>query len=588
MGIFTKYDVFLWKIKRIISFLMKHLLTLILSVLLLTACGESGRNSQLLNRTEAVMDDSCEVALSILRDSIDSSTLTTERGRAIYAVLLSQALDKNYIDIASDSIIAPAVAYFADGNDPHYAMLTHYYYGKTLLNQNKLSDAIVSCTKAADFANEQNNDFYLGLIYGTIAKAYSLTHNHNESIKFSKSSYLHFSKINKQPHKKYAYFSLAIAHNNNKDFYQSKSIHKELIDSATLNCDTAFLVEVLDSYSHLLWNNQKIIESKQILKKLQNNYKYRLSATSLAHLADIYTKENNQDSASYYLFLAKTNASCLKDSIAIMLADYNYTLANEDYIEAIKLQEEHIDALNTSTEDIWKQSVMTLQRDYFESQAKNANLEVESKKNQIILIVIISVAILFIAIFIIYALRMKNKAQKEKINRILNEHYQSKNLISNAENRIIELEDLLANETDKSQNLINELAIQQDALKLFTQQSKLHEEATNTIESSEIVIQFRKRLSEDSNPTINDWNQLDKYINQLFPGFKNVLYNLAKLSDIEYQVCLLLKSKFTPTEIAKLIIISKSGMSNIRKRLFVKAFKTDGSASDWDKFIASL
>ena len=161
---------------------MKHLLTFILSVLLLTACGESQRNSQLLNRAEAVMNDSCEVALSILQDSIDSTTLTTERGRAIYALLLSQALDKNYIDIASDSIIAPAVKYFADGDEPHYAMLTHYYHGKTLLNQNKLSDAIISCTKATDYAKELNDDFYLGLIYGSINNAYNATDNHIECI----------------------------------------------------------------------------------------------------------------------------------------------------------------------------------------------------------------------------------------------------------------------------------------------------------------------------------------------------------------------------------------------------------------------
>ena len=40
----------------------------------------------------------------------------------------------------------------------------------------------------------------------------------------------------------------------------------------------------------------------------------------------------------------------------------------------------------------------------------------------------------------------------------MSEHYQSQNLISNAENRISTLEDLLANETNKSQSLINELA----------------------------------------------------------------------------------------------------------------------------------
>ena len=567
---------------------MKHLLTLILSILLLSACGESQRNSQLLNRAEAVMDDSCEVALSILQDSIDTTTLATERGRAIYAALLSQALDKNYIDLASDSIIAPAVKYFSNGDDPHYAMLTHYYHGKILLNQNKLSDAIISCSKAADFAKEQNNDFYLGLIYGVIDDAYHRTNNYNESIKYAKLSYQHFNKINKQPHKKYAYFSLAISYNNNGDYDKSQAIYKELIDSATSNCDTTFLVGVLESYSHLLWNNLKNAQAKFILKSLQSNFNHKLSVISLAHLADIYTKENSLDSASYFLNFAKPIAFSHNDSIAMLIAEYNFNLANKNYDNALILQQKQIDALNQSTKEIWEQSVMTLQRDYFESQAKNANLEVETQKNQILLIITISVAILFIAIFIIYALRMKNKAQKERINRILSEHYQSQNLISNAENRISELEALLETETDKSQRLINELEMQKESLQLYTQQAKLREDAANAIETAEIVALFRKTLSNDSNPSDNDWEQLDKYINQQFPGFKNVLYKLAKLSEIEYQVCLLLKAKFTPTEITKLVNLSKSGLGNARKRLFVKAFKTEGTASDWDKFIISL
>lgn len=535
-----------------------------------------------------MMEDSCEVALSILQDSIDITTLATERGRAIYAVLLSQALDKNYIDLTSDSIIAPAVEYFANGDNPHYAMLTHYYHGKILLNQNKLSDAIISCTKAENFAKELNDDFYLGLIYGTMAKTYSLTHNHNENVKYSKLSHNHFNKINRQPHKKYAYFALAIAYNNNGNFKESEYVYNELIDSATLNCDTTFLVEVIESYSHLLWNNLKHYQSKQILKSIQINYKQPLSAVSLAHLADIYTKEDIQDSASYYLSLAKLNASCHRDSIAIMIADYNYSFINEDYKKAISIQQKRIDNLNTSTKEIWDQSVMTLQRDYFESQTKNANLEVESKKNQILLIITISVAILFIAIFIIYALRMKNKAQKERINRILSEHYQSQNLISNAENRISTLEDLLANETNKSQNLINELTIQQEALQLYAQQAKLREVATNAIETSDIANQFRKALDGNTNPTKEDWKQLDDYINLQFPGFKSVLYNLAKLSDIEYQVCLLLKSKFSPTEIANITNRSRHTMSPLRSRLYYKLFKKRGSTHDFDKFINSL
>ena len=406
--------------------------------------------------------------------------------------------------------------------------------------------------------------------------------------KYAQLSYNHFNKINKQPHKKYAYYSLAIAYNNNGNFKESETIYKELINYATENQDTTFLFEVLESYSHLLWYHQKHSHAKIILKSLELNHSQQLSAKSLAHLAEIYSNDGKQDSSIYYLSSAKKTSKYYNDSIAISIAEYNISLNSNDYISTIEHLQSQIKQLNTSTENVWKQSVMTLQRDYFESQAKNANLEVESKKNQIILIVIISVAILFIAIFIIYALRMKNKAQKEKINRILNEHYQSQNLISNAEKRISELEALLENETDKSQRLINELAIQKESLQLFTQQEKLREEATNAIETSDVATRFRKALDENANPTKDDWEQLDNYINLQFPGFKSVLYKLVKLSEIEYQVSLLIKCKFFPNEIGRLVNLSKSGLGNSRKRLFVKAFKTDGTASDWDKFIISL
>ena len=567
---------------------MKHLFTIIFSIFLLSACGESQRNSQLLERAESIMNDSCEVALSILQDSIDTTTLTTERGRAIYAVLLSQALDKNYIDLSSDSIIAPAVEYFADGNDPHFAMLSYYYYGKILLNQNKLSDAIIACSKAENFAKELNDDFYLGLIYGTLGDIYHKTNNHNEVLKYSKLSYNHFSKINKHPHKKYAYYSLAIAYNNIGNFNKSEAIYNELIDSAKINCDTTFLVDVLESYSNLLWYSRNFNQAKLILKSIQKNYNKALSVASTAHLADIYTIENNQDSASYYLSLAKLNASCNKDSIAIMIANYDYAFANEDYKKAINFQQEQIEALNRSTEEIWKQSVMTLQRDYFKSQAKNATLEAENQKAQTTIIFIVSATILFIAIIVIYALKMKNKAQKEKINRILIEHNHNNTLISKAEKRINELENLLAEETNKSQNLINELAVQKESLQIYNQQAKLRENAINSIESSEIVIRFRDILVKNMNPTIEDWNNLDNYINLQFPGFKKVLYNLTKLSEIEYHVCLLIKSKFTPNEIATIINRSRFSMASIRTRLYYKMFKEKGSTHEFDEFLSSL
>ena len=95
-------------------------------------------------------------------------------------------------------------------------------------------------------------------------------------------------------------------------------------------------------------------------------------------------------------------------------------------------------------------------------------------------------------------------------------------------------------------------------------------------------------MDKNNNPTKEDWNKLDNYINLKFPGFKTVLYNLTKLSEIEYQVCMLLKSKFTPHEIASIINRSRFTMSSIRTRLYYKMFKEKGSTSEFDKFINSI
>lgn len=566
---------------------MKHLLPIILSILLLYACGESGRNSQLLERAEAVMNDSCEIALSILQDSIDSTTLATERGRAIYAVLLSQALDKNYIDIASDSIIAPAIIYFADGNDPHYAMLTHYYHAVVLFNANDLSASAIACMEAEQYAITLNNNYQLARIYALLSFIHNYTYNFNEELYYCNKSLdqFYFSKDFKQINN--AKIRLAESYNNINDFEKSASIYNEILTN-TDKIDTLNIVSALKGYSHTLIIQGKYQEAKKYIYSISDKYNTPLTSIEYSNLGKIYIHLNMLDSAEYYLSKGESTAYSTQETIALNSGKYLLYLSKKDYKKALNLKNQQNYQQNNTTKIIWDQSVMTLQRDYFESQAKNATLEIKAQKNQIILIVIISVAILFIATFIIYALRMKNKAQKERTNRILSEHYQSQNLISNAEKRISELEALLENETDKSQRLINELEIQKESLQLYTQQAKLREEATNAIETSDVATRFRKALDENANPTKEDWEQLDNYINLQFPGFKSVLYKLVKLSEIEYQVSLLIKCKFSPNEIGRLVNLSKSGLGNARKRLFVKAFKTDGTATDWDNFIISL
>lgn len=125
-------------------------------------------------------------------------------------------------------------------------------------------------------------------------------------------------------------------------------------------------------------------------------------------------------------------------------------------------------------------------------------------------------------------------------------------------------------------------------MEIFTRQIKLKENVQNSITSSDIVIRFQWLLHNNQNPKIKDWNDLDSFINAHFSQFKSTLYGLTKLSELEYQVCLLTKCKFTPSEIAKLTNRSKSSMPSIRTRLYNKLFKKMGSSHEFDQFILTL
>ena len=93
---------------------MKHLrYTLIFlfmsTSLLLISCTDKPHIKAVLDKAEEVMETENPAAVRVMLDSINTEELNTRRLRARYALLYSQALDKNYIDLATDSIIRPAV-----------------------------------------------------------------------------------------------------------------------------------------------------------------------------------------------------------------------------------------------------------------------------------------------------------------------------------------------------------------------------------------------------------------------------------------------------------------------------------------------
>lgn len=94
-----------------------------------------------LSEVESFLDDRPDSALVIL-ESIPSTELPTRRSRAKYALLKSIALDKNCIDVTSDSIIAPAVNYYRHHGSADEKLKTFYYRGLISYSCDNLDSAM--------------------------------------------------------------------------------------------------------------------------------------------------------------------------------------------------------------------------------------------------------------------------------------------------------------------------------------------------------------------------------------------------------------------------------------------------------------
>ena len=105
---------------------------------------------------------------------------------------------------------------------------------------------------------------------------------------------------------------------------------------------------------------------------------------------------------------------------------------------------------------------------------------------------------------------------------------------------------------------------------------------------SEYYQTLRHRIEAGENLRQQDWKELEHQLKVIYPNFSNSLYGLYNFSPTEYQVCMLLKIRTKPIEIATVLNRDKSTISTLRSRLYKKVFGKDGSGKDWDEFILSL
>ena len=263
---------------------------MVLIAMAIVSCNRDIATMETLSHAEAIMQEHPDSALSLLQ-AIDTKTISTDRCRALHALLLSQAYDKNYIDLTNDSIITIAVDYFADSEEHHYAMLAHYYHGRIRYNAADYPRCLFSMTKAFIHAEDINDYYWKGRIAEQISNVYDSNFHEKEAVYYAQIAYENLKISGMQPYLNYSLLRLARVQNNNGSFQNCIDICKQLIDSAKIYNDSRLFDHSRYLMAKAYYGNGEYKNAKDLIIEIGKNGELETDLRCFLGLSHIELRE---------------------------------------------------------------------------------------------------------------------------------------------------------------------------------------------------------------------------------------------------------------------------------------------------------
>ena len=303
-------------------------------------------------------------------------------------------------------------------------------------------------------------------------------------------------------------------------------------------------------------------------------------------LEDVYKKRHIPDSVAKYSDLACITTDLMYAEMSTthlqqMRAMYNY---NEYKLSAEVYKRKALSARLTTIIIALVVSILAIcAAIYIRKKRRARRMEVLKYER--------SIAELEKARLELYTVNEKQQAEmarmiKEKTDEIERQRKTDESYIHELERSRDELHDLSERQKAEFNRLIEAKDAQIDQL---YQEKQKYENAKvdniNRYTNEPIVKQLKRHARKDFTPlTAEEMNQLKAIFvdAEQFSRLENIV------NANEYQVCMLVRIGFTPSDISILTGLSQSNISNIRKRLLTKLTGRNGSPKGFDAYITNL
>jgi len=280
---------------------MKRILfyTLLIFSFLLTACRHTTpQQKALLSQADSLIEARPDTALHLLKDIRNYHHLASP-DRALYALLMSEALDKNDIAVESDSLIRIATDYYGN-SEPQRAGYAWFYRARCENNRGNAQGQADALLKAQEFANQSNNYKLKGFIYSDKARNYESEKKLDSMLYYNRLAYMAIRKTNDRRNTIVGIFRIGYSHYLNSRF-DSALVYFRLAKKQATTVQENFIVSSINRFMGLCYSYQKNYSQALYYLRQSMAVSDKSDYSKYFCTAFVLNKVGKSDSAKYYL-----------------------------------------------------------------------------------------------------------------------------------------------------------------------------------------------------------------------------------------------------------------------------------------------
>lgn len=384
--------------------------------LCMLSCSRHSVHWETLMQIEEYIEQQPDSALTMLQH-IDATELTSNEERAKHALLLSMALDKNYVDKTDFEVLQPAIDYYQGHGTATDKLRTYYYQGRIYQNQQKHDELAMQCfvkaitegTTSDDILTKARVLFTQGRIYSDIYEWGKCLATYLEAAEYFKRMGRTSSYVN-------CIASVINVYTITRDAAQAEkyiALAQEDLDKCNAKIKAYF-------YSNYLTYLATYGKDENDIRSAINEYitVSTSSGTDWLSVANAYLEIGDEPTAMDALTRHKgiINVSQKVKYYALLADIYKQ---GENYKEAMDAYEYYV-ALTDSLEYARVKSDIQFVEEKYALELKNVR---EKAKNNITLLIAVVIVVIILSLLIIARYRLRMKTAESELAKQEKERY---------------------------------------------------------------------------------------------------------------------------------------------------------------------